>query len=154
MLKALGPRLVRACTQNLDGLERRAGLDAALVRELHGCLPDAAQATLPDVALAAAVARRVCFFDDPVVGVGEALEDIAGATVVVVLGSSLRVAPARDMVADAPAHRILVTLDPAAALPPRRAVTRSTAMLPPTDVVLHMDVHDFARAVLARLGVQ
>ena len=114
-------RLVRVYSQNLDGLELLAGLPRDALRCMHGSMPGAESMALDDASLSVLVGTSIRFFDDDVHdSLADLAADMHASSVLLVLGSSLKVAPARDIVSDFAGHRILVTNDASLPLPPRR----------------------------------
>lgn len=112
-------RLTAVITQNVDGLHQEAGLDPSVVIEIHGNIREAhcvdCGRGVPREALSAAVAMGVTtlycdacqglvkggsvMFGEPVSPrqLDAALRALLGADLLLVLGTSLAVAPATDM---------------------------------------------------------
>lgn len=151
--------MLRRCyTQNIDGLEEAAGTCPQRLVYVHGRLPPRMEETGDEGSPAAADATRarVAAVEQHIAFIGDAValpqlgEDLAAASVLLVMGTSFTAATAADIAADCPAPRILVTLPGSgAALPPRRAGGRAGEAL--DDCVVTMDAQDFARVALLRL---
>eukprot|EP00041_Stephanoeca_diplocostata_P012211 m.203762 g.203762 ORF g.203762 m.203762 type:complete len:275 (+) comp18860_c0_seq1:66-890(+) len=154
-LLAKQKRLTRCYTQNIDALELNPDLvhlSEENVQFLHGKIP-----RLPGTLAANDVADSICFIGQPVDMPSLAL-DLQDASMLLVLGTSLVAATACDIVADFRGHRVLVTTDPAQELVPRRVPSQhgtsavKIGEAAPLDIVLRMDVQDFASQALATLG--
>ena len=102
-------RLVRNYTQNIDGLESKAGISryvclqhhavsrlcSAMVCYMHGRMPDVCLARVSKDEAVSIVLRDICFFEDPVRELDNLELDMAEAGTLLVLGSSLKVSPSR-----------------------------------------------------------
>ncbi len=102
-------RLVRNYTQNIDGLESKAGIArcdcpqhhalsrpcSPMVCYMHGRTPEVRLASVSRDEAVSAVLRDICFFEDPVRELDNLELDMAAAGTLLVLGSSLKVSPSR-----------------------------------------------------------
>jgi NAD-dependent SIR2 family protein deacetylase len=161
-------RLLRCFTQNIDGLEQAAGASSDRIVYVHGRLPphnaEINTVSLSPVSATAAIERHIAFIGDDVALPGLE-QDLAAASVLLVMGTSFTAATAADIAADCPAARVLVTLPGSGGvLPPRRrwAVDRGGAKELPgcggetdscgDDFVVEEDAQTFAQAALECLG--
>lgn len=141
--------LVRCYTQNIDSLEAMAGTPEDRIVYVHGHLPTEVPAEVPFTAADAGAA--IAFIGDTV-SLPTLVDDLARASVLLVLGTSFTAATAADIAADCSVPRVLVTLPGAPdTLPPRRTRNGTPDGIA-SDHIVREDVQTFAAAALTRLG--